>query len=122
MPPLFAEADLPNRGIIWSRFMSQQELPNILARAEPTDGVPRKGVHTVIVATVLSGITIFIVGLAVIYRLYMRKIDREELRRRSHFKKDGTAKGPIAPKPRKTRQKISSHSIRGNIPLISRAK
>lgn len=115
MPPLFAEADLPNRGITWFGPLNQPALRIILTRAEPEDGVPRKSVHIVIVATVLVGITILGIGLVVIYRLYMKKFDKDERSRQSQSKKVGVVKGPIAPKLSKNPQRTSSQSTRGNI-------
>lgn len=110
MPPPFAEVNLSNRGITWSGPST------VLARAEPAAGVPRKAVHIVIIATVLGGMAIFAIGLVVIYRLYMKKFDREERRRQSQVKKKGTTKEPTVPEPRKAPQNIGSHSIHGNIP------
>lgn len=111
MPPPFAETNLPKRGSSWAGMVTKRSL-----RAEPAAGVPRKAVHIVIIATVLGGITIFAIGLVVIYRLYMKKFDREERRRQSQVRKNGTRKEPTMPEPRKAPQKISSHSIDGNIP------
>lgn len=115
MPPLSAEANLPNYGMIWSGLLSKQGLPTILARAEPADGIPRNSVHIVIVAMVLSGIVIFVIGLVVIYRLYMKNFDRKELSRqgtsRQSQKKDGTAKASPAPKTSKTPRKSRSHIV-----------
>ncbi|MCJ1428782.1 hypothetical protein MMC29_006693 [Sticta canariensis] len=102
MPPLSTEAKLPDHGMIWSGRLSKQGLPTILARADSADGVPRNSVHIVIVAMVLGGIIIFVIGLVVIYRLYMKDSDRKELSRQGtrcqSQKKDGIAKAPPAPK------------------------
>ena len=116
MAPLFAEADLPSRVIIRFGPLSQQKFPTTLAQAEPSAGVPRKSVHTVIVATVVGGIAIFAIGLVVIYQMYMKRFDREQRNRQSRLKKDGTAKEPMAPKPSKTPQEIGSHNLHGKIP------
>ena len=113
MPPLCAEANLPNYCVIWSGLLSKQGVPTILARAEPGDGVPQNSVHIVIVAMVLGGTIIFVIGIVVIYRLYMRNFDKKELSRQgTHHqsqKKDQKAKVLPAPKTSKTPWNMSSH-------------
>lgn len=115
MPPLFTEADIPDRGSIWSKPLAQRGSPTILARRGPA-GVSRGGVHIFIIITVLGGLALFALGLTFIYRSYMKNLDREESHRRCRIGKYRAVRSRV-PIPSRTVQSPSSHPVRGRSPF-----